>query len=78
MSTEGRNLSFKLPAIQIANISPHVTPTSDSLSSSQRLCTLALPDDTNTADNNKRLCLCTTQTFTYFHKNFVTNSLFPS
>ena len=75
---EERIFPLILPSIQIANISPHVTPTNDSLSSSQRLCTLALTDDTNTADNNKRLCLCTTQTLTYFHKNFVTNSLFPS
>ena len=69
---------FILPPIQIANNSPHVTPTSESISGSQRLFTLAVPDDTNTADNNKRLCLCTTQTLTYFHNNFVTNSLFPS
>ena len=30
---------FKVPAIQIANNSPHVTPTTVSLTGSQRLCT---------------------------------------
>jgi len=30
---------LKVPAIQIANNSPHVTPTTVTLSGSQRLCT---------------------------------------
>ena len=39
VSTEGGNLPFTLPAIQIATNSPRVTTNSVSLSGSQLLCT---------------------------------------
>jgi hypothetical protein len=38
---------LKVPDIQIANSSPHVTPTSDSLSVSQPLCTFCSPEQYN-------------------------------
>jgi len=49
---------FKLPEIQIANNSPHVTPISVSLSMCEHF---VVEDDTIATNKKNRFCLCTMQ-----------------